>query len=66
MPDNKRFDPVGWFASAAMTLLFGAVALAVAVHLIQGVWPWLLGILALGAGIGLLVQLVLDWRRRRW
>jgi hypothetical protein len=65
MPDRQRFDPIGWFAGACVGLLFGAVALVIAVHLIREVWPWLVGIVAVAAGVGLGVRAVVAWHRRR-
>jgi hypothetical protein len=65
MPETKRFDPLGWFFSACCTLLAGAVALTVAVHLIAAVWV----ALALVAGVvllaGFVVMLATWWHRRQ-
>jgi hypothetical protein len=66
MPENRtRFDPLGWLIATCTGLLFGAIALAIAVHLIRAVWPWLIGILATTAAVGLLTRFAWAWHRRQ-
>lgn len=65
MPETKRFDPLSWFASTCFTILAGAIALAVAVHLIRSVWVWVLGGLGVVITLILLTQLILWWHRRQ-
>lgn len=63
---RSGFDPTGWFVSTAMSLLLGAVALAVAIAIIQYYLAWIIGAaLVLGLGF-VLVQLGLWWWRRPW
>ncbi|MFT4165670.1 MAG: hypothetical protein QM650_10565 [Microlunatus sp.] len=62
---ERRFDPVGWFVSTCFAVLSGAVALTVAVHLVSAVWVWLLVGVAAVVTVGLGVQLVVWWHRRR-
>lgn len=58
-------DPRGWLDRAVgtcLSLLVAALALYVAVALLQAILPWLVG-------LGLLVALVVGWRgwmRSRW
>lgn len=63
MRDSRRFDPLGWLLSASLTVLAAAGALALAVCIISGIWPWLL----LGAFVSLalviVVRLVVRWQR---
>lgn len=65
MRDPYRFDPLGWFMSACVTVLFGAIALAVAVHLIQAIWVWLLLLAGIVAALAVAGSLALWWQRRR-
>ncbi|MCX6398317.1 MAG: hypothetical protein NTX33_00095 [Propionibacteriales bacterium] len=60
------FDPTSWFVGVAMSLLYGAIALAAAIAIIQYYLLWIIGI-ALVLGIGfLLIRLGLWWWRRPW
>lgn len=62
MSDPKRFNPIEWFFSACITVLFGVLALTLAVRLIEHIWIWLLvGVLAV---VGILLCITL-WRRRQ-
>jgi hypothetical protein len=61
MSDKTRFDPLDWFASVCLTVLLGAVALTIAAHLMQQVWPWLVATAVMVA----LVRLAIWWHRRR-
>ena len=63
MTNPKGFDPLATFISACMTLLFGAIALAVAVSLIQQIWVWLILIISAVGVIWILVRLVIGWSR---
>lgn len=65
MRESRRQDPLGWFLSACCTLLAGAVALVVAVHLIAAVWLWLLAIAGIGIVLATVVSLLLWWHRRQ-
>lgn len=65
MPETKRFNPLDWFISACFTVLAGAIALVVAIHLIQTIWLWLACIACISVAIGLIVTAVLVWRRRQ-
>jgi membrane protein implicated in regulation of membrane protease activity len=58
-------NPLQWFFHACLLILFGAIALSVAVHLLQAIWPWVLGFALL---IGATIVGVIAWRawRRPW
>jgi uncharacterized membrane protein YgdD (TMEM256/DUF423 family) len=58
-------NPIQWFVHACVLLLIGTVALTVAIHLLQAIWPWLLGI-ALLAGAIMVSVVVWRIRRRPW
>lgn len=65
MTEKQRLDPIGWFASACFTILAGAVALALAVHLIQSIW---LSLTLLLGGVAIIIGLVVAavwWHRRQ-
>ena len=61
-PSNNPFQ---WFFNACLLVLFGVVALSVAVHLLQGIWPWAVAIALIASA---LVVSVIAWRfwRRPW
>jgi hypothetical protein len=65
MSESKRFDLLGWFSSACLTILVGAAALTIAVHLIAAIWVWLV----LGAGVvgvvAFATALLVAWHRRQ-
>jgi hypothetical protein len=65
MPETRRFDPRGWFLSACCTVLAGAVALTVAVHLIAAIWIWLVTIAGIAVLVGAVVSLLVWWHRRQ-
>lgn len=65
MPEPKRFDPLAWFVSGCFTLLAGAIALVVAVHLLESVWAPLLSIVGSAIIIGGIAALVTAWHRRQ-
>lgn len=56
-------NPVQWFFNACLLILFGVVALSVAVDLLQAIWYWVLGILLLGGGIAIAVIAWRIWRK---
>ena len=58
-------NPFQWFFNACLLLLFGTVALTVAIHMLQVIWPWLLGV-ALIAGLITIGVIVWRVRRRPW
>lgn len=65
MGDRRSFDPVGRLVNAACLLLVAALAINLAVCLIQDVWTWLVAAVALVGAIVLLVRLAVWWQRRR-
>lgn len=65
MPEIKRFNPLDWFISACFTVLAGAAALVIAIHLIQSIWIWLACIVGISAAVTLIVAALLAWRRRQ-
>lgn len=66
---NGRFNPLdavlAAFVSACMSLLFGAVALAFAVAILQQIWLWLAIGFGVVAGLTILIQGWTWWRRRQ-
>jgi uncharacterized membrane protein YdbT with pleckstrin-like domain len=62
---SRSNNPIQWFFHACLLLLFGVIALSVAIRLLQAIWPWVLGIVIIA---GLLVVAVVAWRiwRRPW
>lgn len=65
MNELRRFDPVGWFVAACFSVLAGAVALVVAVHLVQAVWVWLVCLVGSALLLAFVVALFVAWQRRR-
>lgn len=65
MTEKQRFDPIGWFVSACFTILAGAVALALAVHLLQSIWLALVVLLGAAAIIAALILGAIGWHRRQ-
>ena len=66
MPESKAgFNLLGWFFSTCLTILAGAIALSVAVHLIAAIWRWLALGIAVVAVLALAVMLVVAWHRRQ-
>ncbi|MDG4668664.1 hypothetical protein [Mycobacterium sp. 236(2023)] len=65
MNSSPPSNPVQWFFNACLLILFGVVALSVAVDLLQAIWYWVLGMLLLGGGIA---TAVIAWRiwRKPW
>lgn len=61
-PSNNPFQ---WFFNACLLLLFGTVALSVAVRLLQAIWAWVVGFVVLGI---IVVVAVAGWQfwRRPW
>ncbi|MBB3602756.1 putative membrane protein YdbT with pleckstrin-like domain [Mycolicibacterium sp. BK556] len=57
--------PLQWFFHACLLILFGVIALSVAIHLLQAIWPWVLGFALLA---GAVIVGVIAWRawRRPW
>ncbi|GAB3990707.1 hypothetical protein [Nocardioides marmoraquaticus] len=65
MTDRRAFDLPGRLFNIACLLLLSALAINLAVALIQDVWVWLaVGAASVGAG-WLLVRLAIWWQRRR-
>lgn len=58
-------NPARWFFHACLLLLLGVIALSVAIHLLQAIWPWALG-LAVLAGATATAVTVWRVRRRPW
>ncbi|MCP2290948.1 hypothetical protein [Nocardia amikacinitolerans] len=58
-------DPVNWFFRASLLLLFGAVALTIAIDLLSQIWFPLLvsGLLVIAIGVGIAIW---QARRRPW
>ncbi|MEH3138770.1 MAG: hypothetical protein PGN37_01060 [Mycobacterium kyogaense] len=56
-------NPFGWFLNACLLILFGVVALSVAVHLLQSIWYWVLGFLLLGVLIAVGITAWRIWRK---
>ena len=65
MNETKHFNPVDWFVATCFTLLAGAVALTIAVHLIQGIWVWLVTITGVVILIAIVVTALIWWHRRQ-
>lgn len=66
MPDLGRFDPTSWFVNVAMSLFYGAVALALAIAIIQYYIYWIIGITLAVILLGLVVRLAMWWWGRPW
>ena len=63
MSDGDPFkNPFRWFFNACLLLLFGMVALSLALQLLGEIWPWLL---LVGSIVGAAVIGVIIWRERR-
>lgn len=58
-------NPIAWFFHACLLVLFGVVALSVAIDLLSQIWPWLLTIGILIGGIAVGIAIWQD-RRRPW
>lgn len=58
-------NPADWFLNAAVGILVGALALWLAVHLLEQIWGWLLVIAGVTMSIWIAVA-VLRFRRQRW
>lgn len=58
---NPTKNPLDWFLRACLVLLFGTVALSLAVDLLTRIWPWLLG----GAMIIATAWAAVAWWRSR-
>jgi hypothetical protein len=58
-------NPIQWFFNACLLILFGVIALSVAIDLLQAIWHWVLGFILLAAGIA---AGIIAWRiwRRPW
>ena len=58
-------NPLQWFFNACLLILFGVIALSVAVHLLQAIWPWVLGFIlfAVAVTVGVIVWRI---RSRPW
>jgi hypothetical protein len=49
----------------SLLILGIAIALNVAVAYLQAVWPWIVGVLAIGSTVWGVIAIV-RWRRSRW
>jgi membrane protein implicated in regulation of membrane protease activity len=56
-------NPLQWFFNACLLILFGVIALSVAVHLLQAIWPWVLGFVLFAAAVTVGVVMWRIWRR---
>jgi hypothetical protein len=56
-------NPLQWFFNACLLFLFGVIAISVAVHLLQAIWPWVLGFLLVAGGITAGIVIWRFWRR---
>lgn len=65
MGESKRFDPLGWLVSTCFTLLASAVAMVIAVDLIESIWAWLVTGIGVAVFIAALVSIGVWWQRRR-
>ncbi|CAM4364668.1 hypothetical protein NONI108955_22765 [Nocardia ninae] len=62
MSGSEHKDPVQWFFKACLMILFGIVALSIAVDLLIQIWPWVVGV---GIVVGTVVVGAQLWRERR-
>jgi uncharacterized membrane protein YdbT with pleckstrin-like domain len=62
MSGSEHKDPAQWFFKACLMVLFGIVALSVAIDLLIQMWPWLVGIGILVGAVFIGVEI---WRARR-
>jgi uncharacterized membrane protein YdbT with pleckstrin-like domain len=58
-------NPIKWFFNTCLLLLFGVIALSVAIDLLRTNWPWFLGIFIIA---GIVVVAAIAWQhwRRPW
>jgi membrane protein implicated in regulation of membrane protease activity len=56
-------NPLQWFFNGCLLILFGVIALSVSVHLLQAIWPWVLGFIVVVGGITAAVVVWRAWRR---
>jgi hypothetical protein len=63
--DGPMKSPLEWLLTVCLIVMGCAIALTVAVDLLQRIWPWLVGIGLLAGAIYLTIR-VLIWRRRTW
>ena len=63
MNNTPSNSPITWFFNACLLVLFGIIALSVAVHLLQAIWPWVLGFMLTIGGITVAVIALRIWRR---
>lgn len=64
--NDRRFDPIGQLMSAAWAIFICAALLAIAVHLLRDIWPWLLGIAVLVLLSIAAVRLLAQRGSREW
>ncbi|WP_447589546.1 hypothetical protein [Microbacterium lacticum] len=65
MPGPSFQGPMNELLNAAVALLMLVFILYAAVWLLEQIWPWLLGMAAVGGLVWLLI-VILRWRRSRW
>lgn len=66
MPDRSPWrNPADRFLDVTVVILAGALALSLAVHLLEQIWPWLLLIAGLSLGVWITIA-VLRSRGQRW
>lgn len=62
---DPRRSPIEWFVHICLVVLFGAVALSLAMELLAQIWPWL----CLIALIAIAIWAGINWwqsRRQQW
>ena len=66
MPNyNGSFDELlRWLALNLMLFALDVVTLVVAAGALRTMWPWMLGVLAIAAGITAATLWVQDWQRK--
>ncbi|MCX4098056.1 hypothetical protein [Nocardia sp. alder85J] len=63
MSDKDPFkDPFRWFLNASLFVLFGLVALSLAVNVLRQIWPWLF---VIGIIVGGVIVALKIWKERR-
>jgi hypothetical protein len=61
--ESPTNDPIQWFFNACLLILFGTIALTVAIDLLQSIWPWVLGFMLIAGGTAIAVVVWRFWRR---
>lgn len=64
MSNHSPFNnPFQWFFHTCLLVLFGVIALSAAVHLLQSIWPWVLGFILVIGGFTIALIAWRIWRR---